>query len=86
MAIVWKYPVLYDHFAKLCSKVQVLIMENATFNSYSFGKNKERLMVNCLLELATLYQEECNKIFDRVGLILTHNKSTSDSSLENSLE
>lgn len=39
-AIVWKYPLLYTNFASLTSDVEVYMLENAIFNTYSFAKNK----------------------------------------------
>lgn len=71
--MVWKYPALYAQLARLCSNVQVYLVENSVYNNYNFAKNKERLMVNCIMELAIQYHAEKSKVLDTSKLLFSEN-------------
>lgn len=74
-SIVWKYPVLFNSFTKLCSHVQMYLVDNTLYNSYHFGKNKERLIISSLLELGIQYHQEKDRQLSEISKLFNAKKA-----------
>lgn len=67
---MWKYPAIYHALTKLCSNIQIFLLQTVLYNSYSFAKCKERLMVGCLIELSVQYHGEVDRELSAIAMLL----------------
>lgn len=58
-------------FSKLCTEVQMYMVEGVVYNGYNFGKYRERVMVGALLELGVGYQGARDRVVGEIRRLFT---------------